>query len=248
MKLVRTLALAALFGPGLALAQGIGYPASPAYDNQVPPPVAAESYGLPGDEGYQSVYGQPSAIPEPIRAPSAVNTAEVFGYDDLGRQGFAEGDAGKAEFNFEKALEVNPFDPVALNNLSVARAERGQFHEAMGLLERAAKLDPNNADVAANLARLRGYVQGYAMAGMEPLLPQSASGPLPPAPPGLWAPAVAATAAFTDASYLPPPAASTTFAQPAVTVMPSDYYVSEACTRKPAKGQRGKVDIDCEPR
>lgn len=232
-----------------------GYPpAAPIYGSEVPAPVYVDENGVV-TSGYQPVYGQPSAIPEPIRAPAApLSTQEVFGYDDLGRQGFAEGDPSKAEFNFEKALEVNPFDPVALNNLAVAKAERGQFHEAMGLLDRASKLDPNNADVAANLARLRGYVQGYAMAGMEPVLPKAGSGPLPPAPPALWSALLPASyssypgpvpSSYQTQVYVPA-VRSETLAAPS-TVPSTDYYLSEACVRKPVRGKKGKFDIDCQP-
>ena len=200
----------------------------------------------PDDTAYTAgSYGQPSAIPEPIRVPQQqpVNfdgSNGAYGYDDLGRQGMAEGDSSKAEINFERALEVNPFDAVALNNLAVAKAEQGQFHEATAMLERAAKLSPDNADVAANLARLRGYVQGYAIVGMEPLLPKSATGALPAPPPPLWG-SVASSSRYSNVS-------EGAYASEPTVLTPQDYYISEACSRKAATGKKGKVDIDCEPR
>lgn len=193
-----------------------------------------------------AVFGTPSNIPQTIRAPAQVQTAfatpvdmdALYGYDGQGRQGMAEGDPGRAEFNFERALEVNPFDAVALNNLAVAKAERGQFYEAMALLERAAKLTPDNSEVIANLARLRGYVQSYATAGVEPsTTAKSFNGALPPTPPPLWGGSM---------SLEQPLQYEQRSMAPRARVLASDdYYVSEACRRVPRKG--GKVDVVCEP-
>jgi len=190
------------------------------------------------------VFGTPSNIPEPIRAPGAgsasfssapVDMDALYGYDGQGRQGMAEGDPGRAEFNFEQALEVNPFDAVALNNLAVAKAEQGQFYQAMSLLERAAKLAPDNSEVVANLARLRGYVQSYATAGVEPS-PASArsfAGTLPPPPPPLWSTIRYETTYDRVAAPRPSMAVS------------NDDYVSDACRRVPKKNN--KVEVVCEP-
>ncbi len=190
-----------------------------------------------------SAFGTPSNIPEPIRAPAIaqpefatpVDRDALYGYDGQGRQGMASGDPSAAELSFERALEVNPFDAVALNNLAVAKAERGQFYEATGLLERASKLAPDNSEVIANLARLRGYVQSYATAGVEATPASSArySGTLPPAPPALWSGASYRPVA--DRSAAPRPLAAT----------PGDYYTSDACRRVTSK--KGKVEIVCEP-
>ena len=189
------------------------------------------------------VFGTPSNIPSPIRAPLAAQPAfatpvdmdALYGYYGQGRQGMAEGDPSKAEFNFERALEVNPFDAVALNNLAVAKAERGQFYEAMSLLERAAKLTPDNSEVIANLARLRGYVQSYATAGVEPAtaVAKTVSSTLPVAPPPLWG-SLSYEPVYEQRSMAPPPRAA----------VQGDYYVSDACRRVPTKN--GKVDVVCE--
>ena len=189
------------------------------------------------------VFGTPSNIPEPIRAPvvaqpafaTPVDMDALYGYDGQGRQGMAEGDPMKAEFNFERALEVNPFDPIALNNLAVAKAERGQFYEAMSMLERAAKLAPDNSEVIANLARLRGYVQSYATAGVDATpVAKSFAGNLPPVPPSLWG-SVSYEPVYEQRSFAPRPSAAAS----------GDYYVSDACRRVPNKS--GKVDVVCEP-
>lgn len=188
------------------------------------------------------VFGTPSNIPSPIRAPemeqqafgTPVDMDALYGYDGQGRQGMAEGDPTRAEFNFERALEVNPFDAVALNNLAVAKAERGQFYEAMALLERAAKLTPDNSEVIANLARLRGYVQSYPTAGVEASPnTKNFAGTLPPMPPALWG----------SMSY--EPVYERRMAPPPSAAVKGDYYVSDACRRVTDK--KGKVDVVCEP-
>ena len=213
--------------PGTAVGQGRGVIA--------PGQTVISQSQVPGP------FGTPSNIPEPLRGPvlqqpefaTPVDMDALYGYDGEGRQGMAEGDPARAEFNFERALEVNPFDAVALNNLAVAKAESGQFYEAMSLLERAAKLTPDNSDVVANLARLRGYVQSYATAGVSPgERARSFSGTLPPAPPALWA--------RSERVYSSRPAAP----RPTMAA-PQDYYVSDACRR--VKNKDGTVDVVCDP-
>lgn len=220
----------------LALAGCATDPALPM--SSVPPPQSAIAYRYDGGPVAGSYQSQAAPLAAPIRAPGTVLPGQgVYGSPDAGLQGMAEGNTGQAELDFEKALEVNPFDPLALNNLAVAKAEQGQFHEATAMLERAAKLQPDNAEIAANLARLRGYVQGYAMAGVAPAAQNPMNGPLPPAPPALWGASGAYSSTLLPASE--------------ATVMPSadsGYYLSEACKRKTSgSGKSARVDIECEP-
>lgn len=144
-----------------------------------------------------SVYGSPepiaAAIRPPVKAATGLPTysspaAQRFAaLSSDGRSNLAHGDAAAAEYSFSQALEVNPFDPIALNNLAVAKAERNQFYTALGLLERAAKLAPSNAEIAANLARMRLYVAEVATVGRDPLLPLGrVEDGLPPDAPALW--------------------------------------------------------------
>lgn len=116
-------------------------------------------------------------------------------YDEAARNSFAAGDVGEAGYSFEQALEVNPFDAVALNNLAVARAEQGQYFEATDLLQRASRLAPDNPEIAGNLARLRYWTQNYTLSGDEAaeappgqtsIIPLPSYDNLPPAPPALW--------------------------------------------------------------
>ena len=144
---------------------------------------------------------QPQSGPYPTTAPTykvprAAQTYEpsqLGGYDEKARASFSQGDTDGAAFALEQSLEVNPFDPVALNNLAVVKVEQGDYFAAQELLARASNLAPNNTEVAANLARLRSFVQTYAISQESPtgVLPNPADSPaypqgLPPAPPALW--------------------------------------------------------------
>ena len=127
--------------------------------------------------------GLPPADAGPAYAPG--------GFDSSARNSLAQGDVAGAEAGFGQAVNVNPFDPIALNNLAVAKTEAGQFHEALELLQRAERLAPQNTEVAANLARLRSWNQNYAMQDGSTLGAEGAPAGatfknLPPPPPPLW--------------------------------------------------------------
>lgn len=106
-----------------------------------------------------------------------------YGYSSLGSMG------GVGQDPAETAA-INPFDPIALNNLAVAEAARGRYQQASSLLQRAVKLAPARADIAANLSSLQRWlaqVEGQAALGMPPQplqLPFQESG-VPEVPP-LW--------------------------------------------------------------
>lgn len=235
IRLLIPLALLAL--GGCATASGPMAPVPPPMPAPAQSPIAY-NYGPVVTERYEP---QAAPMAEPIRAPATVLPGDgLYGTTDPGLQGMAEGNTVQAELDFERALNVNPFDPVALNNLAVAKAEQGQFHEATALLERAAKLQPNNAEVAANLARLRGYVQSYAVAGVSPASARPVGGPLPPAPPPLWGTIATGSYVYSSAPL------SEAVVMPPVT---DSYYLSEACKRKTTgTGKNARVDIECEPR
>lgn len=89
-------------------------------------------------------------------------------------------------------VAVNPFDPIALNNLAIAEASRGRYQEALMLLQRAVKLAPARPDIAANLQSLQRWLvlaEGQASIGLHPqplALPYQDS--LVPDVPQLWQP------------------------------------------------------------
>lgn len=126
--------------------------------------------------------------------PAHAAGPEFDAYAQEGRRFLAEGEPDRAALSFEEALRINPFDPVALNNLAAARVEAGDYNRALELLKRAARLAPEDRDVAANLSRLRGWLNSYSDAGMQAPQPDEmsgfvANGRLPPPPPPLWEPA-----------------------------------------------------------
>jgi hypothetical protein len=117
--------------------------------------------------------------------------ARVFPYGGL-PAGHAEALAGHAALAQESAelASVNPFDPIALNNLAVIESGRGRYQHALSLLQRAVKLAPARADIAVNLGNLQRWMaqaEGQAALGLAPQplqLPYQETG-LPDVPP-LW--------------------------------------------------------------
>lgn len=172
-----------------------------------PPSTATQSYpaqsypaqpyqgqtAYPAQPGFQQVPPPSQNNPFRQRPAETYDYAKYNTFQELGRRNMAEGDIGQAEDRFAEALQINPFDPVSLNNLAVAKAEQGEYHTAKDLLERAGRLDEGNQTITANLARLRGWLNTYA--GNE-LGPRSRAtvpvarqaGSLPPPPPALWDP------------------------------------------------------------
>ena len=110
---------------------------------------------------------------------SSIGFAQDFQHQ--GRDDLAGGENGRAVESFAAAVNVNPFDAVALNNLAVARAAQGNYQTALMLLERAARLAPDRKDIADNLARFRSWLEG---GGEKPFEVQV--GAAPPDLPPLW--------------------------------------------------------------
>ena len=109
-----------------------------------------------------------------------------------GAELLSDGQTARAIAQLENALGRNPFDPVVLNNLAVAKAEQEDYHTAVDLLSRAARLAPDDVEIAANLARLRNWVNSEALSGVDSddWSGQADLSALPPPPPDLWNPQV----------------------------------------------------------
>ncbi|MBR9813426.1 tetratricopeptide repeat protein [bacterium] len=169
------------------------YPAQPTYQGQGQ--VVQQQRAYPQQPSYQQA--PPRVENNPFRGGGPAETydyAKYSTFQELGRRNMAEGDIGQAEDRFAEALQINPFDPVSLNNLAVAKAEQGEYHTAKELLERAQRLDEGNQTIMANLSRLRGWLNTYAGNELGPrsrvTVPVARQvGSLPPAPPALWNPA-----------------------------------------------------------
>jgi tetratricopeptide (TPR) repeat protein len=109
-----------------------------------------------------------------------------YGYSSLGSM------VGVVGQDPAETAAINPFDPIALNNLAVTEAARGRYQQASSLLQRAVRLAPARADIAANLANLQRWLalaEGQAALGIQPQplqLPYKEMG-VPDLPP-LWSP------------------------------------------------------------
>jgi tetratricopeptide (TPR) repeat protein len=111
--------------------------------------------------------------------------------DAQARSAYARGDSSRAATALNEAVRLNPFDPVALNNLAVNYAATGDYLNAVALLERAQRLAPNRVDIINNLANLKAWmVQDSQFAAGTRGVPQALNFPraedTPPEVPPLW--------------------------------------------------------------
>jgi hypothetical protein len=98
------------------------------------------------------------------------------------------GQVGEAVSTLEGTLGDNPFDPVQLNNLAVARARNGDVYAALQLLDRAARLAPEQPIIEDNRKRLREWIAvkiGANARQMEAVPVNDVPAQLPD-PPALW--------------------------------------------------------------
>ncbi|MEB0137559.1 MULTISPECIES: tetratricopeptide repeat protein [unclassified Undibacterium] len=110
-----------------------------------------------------------------------------------GRVLLSQGDNLAASKKFSEAAKQNPFDGAALNNQALAYAAQGEYEQALALLERAVRVSPQRADIAANLQEMRQWIARHApsvgmVAKSTPIInvyPDSTND-LPPEPPALW--------------------------------------------------------------
>lgn len=117
-----------------------------------------------------------------------VNAADL---QSEGRVHLAEGDAAAASKKFAEAAKVNPFDASALNNQAVSLAAQGDYENALNLLERAARLNPERRDIATNLVSMRQWMgrnvpQVKLKEQSKPIMNVYPEGDIPPEPPALW--------------------------------------------------------------
>lgn len=89
------------------------------------------------------------------------------------------------------ALEPSPdrYDPARLHAIAIEHARAGDWPAARILLERAARLVPQDARIAGALEDVRGRrVPSPPPAAAPAPAPRPAASPLPPEPPPPWAP------------------------------------------------------------
>lgn len=121
-------------------------------------------------------------------------SASAADWQARGRDQLARGEVEQAVVSFDEAKRINPFDPVALNNLAVVKAAHGDYLTALDLLRRAVGLAPHRRDIADNYERLRAWTDshGPVVAGSLDAMRKYplVSANIPPEPPPLWETAV----------------------------------------------------------
>jgi tetratricopeptide (TPR) repeat protein len=96
-------------------------------------------------------------IPEFVNIPADglekidLPAAEFFRIFDYAAELAAKGQDEAAIAEWKKALEINPDDPMANNNLGTHLLKRGQLDEALPYFEKAANFKPDYADAQNNL-------------------------------------------------------------------------------------------------
>ena len=155
--------------------------------------------------------------------------------DAAARSAYARGDTTRAAAALNEAVRLNPFDPVALNNLAVNYAAQGDYQNAVALLERAQRLAPNRPDIVNNLANLKAWMaQDSQFAVGSRGVPQALNFPraedTPPELPPLWAPPAPAPVSQAQmrsaatANTYPPAQSVPGYAQPPVPAYPQQGY------------------------
>jgi tetratricopeptide (TPR) repeat protein len=140
----------------------------------------------------QSVMAQ-GVTPTRFSKPAAAATPNLNQY---GRAYLAEGDNAAAAQSYSELVRLNPFDPVALNNMAVAKAAAEDYQSAAELLTRAVRLAPHRADIRENLSNLQSWQDSYSNVALAPATSATTSAraqeprapALLPQPPPLWLP------------------------------------------------------------
>lgn len=119
-------------------------------------------------------------------------TQENFGVDMARMNLWRE-----ALFRFNRAVEINPGDAMAHNNLAVAYEANGEFDKAAKEYREAMRLDKSNQFIQKNYSRYVEFSSRNKKRQQQHATPRAASTtPAPPAPP--------ATAEVTATTAAPP--------------------------------------------
>ncbi len=88
----------------------------------------------------------------PVVKPQAqVDPALAATLAEQGRQALEQGNAGAARRAWRQAVDLNPADPVVVNNLALLLVEDRSFEDASLLLERGLEHSPRVAELHYNL-------------------------------------------------------------------------------------------------
>jgi Flp pilus assembly protein TadD len=79
----------------------------------------------------------------------------------FGRQAARDGLWREAAFRFEQAVQREPSNARAHNNLAVALEATGEFARALDQYKKALELDPNDSYIRRNYARFAEFYTSY---------------------------------------------------------------------------------------
>ena len=118
-----------------------------------------------------------------LLAPSASQTAasaeEELGFGiEVARRGLWS----EARFRFERAVELDPDNAGALNDLGVALEQQGDFAKAREMFDRALKLKPGNLYIQQNYDLFREADDKRNRKKKPTTTPTPAPAPTPPPP------------------------------------------------------------------
>jgi Flp pilus assembly protein TadD len=106
----------------------------------------------------------------------------MSGHVVLGQALYESRRASEAQASFERALELDPENLIALRHLGDIARDRGDLKEARSWYERVLEADPRNDDIAAQLSRLApSYGRSTQAPAYAPPSPAAVAPPLPPA-------------------------------------------------------------------
>lgn len=86
-----------------------------------------------------------------LRAAQKVDREAAFAYNEAGYRRFQQGQFPDAEAAFEQAVDRDPANAPALNNLAITYFARGELIQAEGYLQRAIEQNPDNPIPRYNL-------------------------------------------------------------------------------------------------
>jgi len=122
----------------------------------------------------------------------------------------------EALFRFRRAVEINPKDAMAHNNLAVAYEANGDFENARKEYLEALKLDRTNQYIQKNYSRYVEFLSRNRKRQQKDLKTAAGAGATTPAAP----PATAATAGAQPASVPTPPLVDASHPEPPPTEIP----------------------------
>lgn len=179
----------------------------------------------------------------------------MSGHVVLGQALYESRQPQDAQRAFERALELDPENLIALRHLGDIARDRGEGTAARAWYQRVLEADPRNDDIAAQLQQLTPMAQRASVAAPEPAAPAYVAPPPPPAPtleplewsaldldlPGASEPAQSEASGAETAEHPIVPAA------PASDEADADAeHVADSDTVAPAAPGDGLLDFDAE--